>query len=386
MSEQSQITKRRSGLQGFTLVELLVVIAIIGILIGLLLPAVQAAREAARRMSCTNKLKQITLALHTYMDANSSALPNYGSDTAPGGDWTPFISILPYLEQGARWNYIPGSYGAAWYYCPGWAGAMDVLCCPSDSAASQVSKTNIPANWSWGVQNTEVGWHVGGSANAEGLNYSTRHSYVFSGADYLNYSQYWNNRNPFPTAYTDRRWNTIAALTDGTSNTIFLSERAVPTSKYDIGSIVSNLGISVVANPSLCMAYKGSGRFLNQSAVDNSGGMTILWEYTGRRMNCYYTCYTLFYTVLAPNSPSCSETAVLGPGPVSANSYHAGGVNISLGDGSVRFISDTIDTGDTTAYGQGNSASQNTGRTGKSPFGVWGALGSINGGETAVLP
>ncbi len=366
---------------GFTLVELLVVIAIIGILIALLLPAVQAAREAARRMECTNKLKQITLALHNYMDASKGALPNYGSDWC-GAHWTPFMSILGYLEQAARQSYVPANYTASWWYNPAWANSMSVLCCPSDGESLNVSKTEIPDNWKWGDQNTAVGWFVPGNANMEGLSFSTRHSYVFSGADYTNYSEWTNNRSPFGTASNKREWKTLGSITDGLSNTIFLSERAVPSSRYDLGSIVSGMGKSIAENPSLCLAFKGSGHSLNQKKVEDSGFSTILWDASGRRINCYYTMYTLFYTVLPPNSPSCSETAVLGPGPISANSFHTGGVNVSMGDGSVHFVSQTVESGDPTAYGQGNSATDDGQRTGISPYGVWGAMGSINGGES----
>ena len=105
------VTNKQSG---FTLVELLVVIAIIGILISLLLPAVQAAREAARRMQCSNKLKQLTLAVHNYMDSGKS-LPHYaggpyGTLNAADnpGRWSGLISLLPYMEQGALYDRFCG--------------------------------------------------------------------------------------------------------------------------------------------------------------------------------------------------------------------------------------------------------------------------------------
>jgi prepilin-type N-terminal cleavage/methylation domain-containing protein len=90
----------RQKRQGFTLVELLVVIAIIGVLVALLLPAVQAAREAARRTQCTNKLKQVGLALHSYHDAHKRLPP--GGDTTGDLSWR--VSILPYLEETALYD------------------------------------------------------------------------------------------------------------------------------------------------------------------------------------------------------------------------------------------------------------------------------------------
>ena len=130
---------RRSA---FTLVELLVVIAIIGILVGLLLPAVQAAREAARRMQCSNNLKQLGLALHTYHDVHN-ALPwsttYYGPDgtyeTNRGWAWS--AMLLPFIEQGAAYNqinfgdYIPTNPGNLAVIAHAVPGAV----CPSDTVA-----------------------------------------------------------------------------------------------------------------------------------------------------------------------------------------------------------------------------------------------------------
>ena len=122
--------------RGFTLIELLVVIAIIAVLIALLLPAVQAAREAARRMQCTNNLKQITLAIHNYIDVNNvtplqeyaalcRAGASYGPKTIYGaGDHSWYWGIAPFLEQTTMYNAINFSCTLEWTYTGG--GALTV--------------------------------------------------------------------------------------------------------------------------------------------------------------------------------------------------------------------------------------------------------------------
>jgi prepilin-type N-terminal cleavage/methylation domain-containing protein/prepilin-type processing-associated H-X9-DG protein len=190
----------------FTLIELLVVIAIIGILVGLLLPAVQKVREAAARAQCQNNLKQLGLALHNYHDVLRKLPPGYvaagpyvdgTTDTAPGWAWGTFL--LPYLEQGNLYSQLPLSQSVQ--NCPAAQTVVNLFICPSD-LTPQGSFAVTGASWTTVCQAPPSSYAAccgGGTSTTAATG---------NGCFYRNSC----------VRLTD--------ITDGTSNTIFIEERA----------------------------------------------------------------------------------------------------------------------------------------------------------------
>jgi prepilin-type N-terminal cleavage/methylation domain-containing protein len=378
------IVRKLSLRRGFTLVELLVVIAIIGILVGLLLPAVQAAREAARRMQCTNNLKQIGLAIHNY-ESTFKRLPNKSGGTASligsperlNGNYnrlSPFVPMLAFIEQNNLYTRIqagnettalgvvaPGG-PSAWFpridgtttanrYFP-WTVSVPSYQCPSDNiipiATGEHGTNSYAVNMGDLIVNVNGAQQMRGPLGGTGI------------------------------------YKTMGAISDGTSNTIVFSERvAHNANNFNDGTFKTATGselvtrfaaqqLTIQTSPSSCLARAIGNKWAPGTQLKARFG--ILWtdgqaERTG------------FNTVLGPNKPSCfgdtNNAADSNVVVLPASSMHTGGVNIVSMDGSVRFISDGIDTG--------NTAAINTAPTGPSLYGVWGALGTISGGEVAVI-
>ncbi|HBE68518.1 MAG TPA: prepilin-type cleavage/methylation domain-containing protein [Planctomycetaceae bacterium] len=363
---------------GFTLVELLVVIAIIGILVGLLLPAVQAAREAARRMQCSNNLKQLQLAALNYESAYQR-LPAMGyrgwsGRGHPGLGWRnnrPYsfiMQILPFIEQGNLATAFaqrakPGGPGLPdpWDYRDNhftrngggeenllwgntfWKKDISTLICPSDPPPTN-------RNESPSLNNYKV---------CVGDDYHQNHFRQGQAGR--------NNRG----MYQINRWLRIGGIPDGLSNTISLGERVGGGAPRDLlGGVAQNVRDW---NPAACLARLGPNRQL-------TGQVRANFRPTGGRAWDGRPYFMGFATIMAPNSPNCNwGNGDWNEDMSSISSHHTGGAQVAMGDGSVHFISSSIDTGDQTWNDVANPS-------GPSRYGVWGALGSKDGGDIAQLP
>ena len=329
---------------GFTLVELLVVIAIIGVLVGLLLPAVQAAREAARRMQCSNNLKQLGLAVLNYESAMGRLPPHEGGTccNVPGTNnstLSGIVMLLPYIEQDPLWKTIsaaPGQGGEPSISTfPHPQGNIPTLMCPSSPEPPRAN--TVDPKW-------------GGPGRSYHLSLGDSDLNAYSHAPYLAPPK----RSAFsPKAGESRR---LRDITDGLSSTIMMSEQGLFKSTSEIrGTFWEDY---TIATPNACRAsvpnqsYNGNGSILGNGRFWAQGagiaGYTVV-------------------TILPPNSPSCGYFPTV-------SSYHNGGANIVLCDGSVQFVSNSVNAGD-------QNAAPPTSSGGGSPYGIWGALGTAQGSE-----
>ncbi|MBN9121571.1 MAG: DUF1559 domain-containing protein [Planctomycetes bacterium] len=309
--------------RGFTLIELLVVIAIIAILIGLLLPAVQKVREAAARMKCSNNLKQWALACHSYADTNSglpSALiaPGNSNSNVPtasngyGPNW--IVQILPYIEQGALYNQYSASINS-WLANNNtdnsWRAmgtvSFNYVQCPSDPRTS-AAYTGTGVSLVRGNYAANQG--PTGNAAVDGA--STSPAFSLSG------------RGPFwITTKLQHRCMTIQGIQDGSSNTILIAEVLAGYDANDsrgvwsLGHIgASSIGQYAVGDDLLPNAA-------NNGADDIAGCPNINGgSPNAQNLGCWNGC------------PQSNQAT--------ARSSHTGGVNAAMGDGTVRFIRNSI--------------------------------------------
>ena len=307
--------------RGFTLIELLVVIAIIAILIGLLLPAVQKVREAAARMKCSNNLKQIGLALHNY-HGTYDVLPEgnhpYGNGVAPitynkapyESSWSWMNYILPYLEQDNAYRQAktfatsgrPNGYP---WYNPACTLKMKMYTCPSDPRG-ELFYPGEP-----GIRDQALTGYLGNSGTT---------ATSFDGILFVNSKV------------------KLVQITDGTSNTIMVGERP-PNSNLEFGWWFAAYG------------YDGRG---NADCVMTSNDVALA-NYFIANYGCPSGATAASKIGLQPGNPN------VGCDAAHYWSYHTGGAQFLMGDGSVRMIT----------YSNNN---------------IIAALSTATGGETVNIP
>jgi prepilin-type N-terminal cleavage/methylation domain-containing protein/prepilin-type processing-associated H-X9-DG protein len=317
---------------GFTLVELLVVIAIIGILVGLLLPAVQAAREAARRMQCSNNLKQMGLALHTYHDAFNKFPGNTGSlQTAQttGASW--LVKILPQLEQTAAFNqlvWVDTDFADRLGVNRNWLimsqARVPVFQCPSSpleplrTQTASAGTRAIGASATYQIQIPDyVGnigyWNILPAPGGPGMRSDAGRN-IWTGYGWMQDTGIVGILNE---RYTGPK---IASITDGTSNTIAVGEH-------------SNFERAIDGARTDTRPGSGPGGMWNAGpCFFASGGWTH---------NITAVRFPINHLRFNSNATNRASTGL-------HNGYrspHTGGVQFVFGDGSVRFISDSIDHG-----------------------------------------
>jgi prepilin-type N-terminal cleavage/methylation domain-containing protein len=293
--------------RAFTLAELLIVIAIIGVLVALLLPAVQAARAAARRTACVNNLRQMGVALQNYHAAKQRFPAGRGTPTPR--IFSPQAHLLAFMEQDALRAQINFSEAPAPFNTPtvsydavgnrqAATTSVSTLLCPADSGQGRVSGVDYGATNYAGCAGS--GGASGSLTDADG---------VFFLASAVRFKD----------------------VTDGASNTAVFSERPLGPGDHSINrqaDLILELPVSTDPTSTACTS-DGSGVWNLER-----GGKWIVGNYGN----------TLYNHALPPNTAEWDcMNATQQKGRLAARSWHAGGVNVASGDGSVRFVEDGVD-------------------------------------------
>jgi len=286
--------RNRFRRNAFTLIELLVVIAIIAVLISLLVPAVQKVREAAARAQCANNVKQIVLASHNHHDTYRILPAAYAPITASDGNpcrGQLFVSLLPFLEQGplfATFGTVGSINLSAGGSGTGHTGRPAVFLCPSDFT---VTSAPVISDWMGGCYGGN--WQVFGDPAA---------------GDTANLSPAGKN------GYGKR---TLISITDGTSNTLFFAEKMYKCATPSGTAAGNAWAIGGWNNTYAPVFGYGSADGNSPYNTGMSGGQ---FGYVG--------ISSLFQGVAGNANADCGK----------ASSPHTGGINLAMGDGSLRFV------------------------------------------------
>lgn len=336
----SRFQQRRPG---FTLVELLVVIAILGILVGLLLPAVQAAREAARRMSCSNNLKQLALALHNY-ESVYREFPSLGTQTSD--TFSIQAKLLPYIEQTSLEDLI--DYDQP-FTDPDFAGpSFRAPINPAHQSAAETEVASLlcpsdPADVVYDHNGTAWTGHnyMGNLGSGQSLAYDA----VARQTDGL---FYYDSKNDF------------SHLLDGASQTVFAAEVTRNFVGYEPpGATIEEQLLNIeprwaYADVGRCYrpVYPGGGLAVGGTppAIEDPDLRTLLTDCSDVRWKTdrAYTWIwgresrTLLTGYASPNSP-LPDVVGHGRGWMTSRSWHTGGITMAMCDGSVSFTTDSID-------------------------------------------
>jgi prepilin-type N-terminal cleavage/methylation domain-containing protein/prepilin-type processing-associated H-X9-DG protein len=353
---------------GFTLVELLVVIAIIAILIGLLVPAVQKVREAAARIQCANNLHQMSLAAHNFESAYGYLPPEHGTVLINGvgysNDASPQALILPFVEQGNKYNLFNLNY-KTW-------NDTDIV-----TGAWTAGPTGLGINLAARIQDVPIFLCPSDRSTTRRGAYQKNTANLTYPEGRLNYLGCLGTTSQFLTAGPGAgifcpgsgagkqllRGTPLVAITDGTSNTAMWAEVMRTTDTWPHVSGVRTNTV-IILDSSVAGGPDNDGRAIPSCATGTPWTSSI--SYTGLQFDRDLWGTTFYTHTLPPNwnrqVPSgtqrynCGDTAIV-HFHVAASSYHTGGVNVGMADGSVRFVNDGIN------------------------FATWQAMGSMAGGE-----
>ena len=324
--------------RGFTLIELLVVISIIGVLVSLLLPAVQSAREAGRRAQCLNNLKQIGIAIHNYTTA-IGALPfgkggSYAASlhgTPVYARWSAQSQLLMHLDQGTLFNAINFNFPPE---TPGMAGDVPFM----------------PPYMNPGRQNATA-------CRVQLATFLCPSDLPPAGTDWVGATNYFGNQQSWACDLSTNNPSTVAPdeanrgvfyylsatrmqdVSDGLTNTAFFSEKIRGTGIRDKDARSDQMVIA---------ATTSRDDTFQACRAANPATATRLTSRTGMSWVMGEMCCTTYNHVDVPNRHTCAGLGFQGnmanmPMQVPPSSYHPGGVSVLMGDGSVRFVKDSVD-------------------------------------------